>query len=106
MKDIFELNDEEQRIENEIDQYIPADEKTEATVRRMARESRKRRNVNIRISETDLSQIRERASREGVPYQTLITSVLHKYVSDQLYDEREIRKALELIESSGTESKR
>jgi hypothetical protein len=46
---------------------------------------------------------RERASREGVPYQTLIASVLHKYVTDQLYDEREIRKTLELIESSGTE---
>mgnify|MGYP006311628891 FL=1 len=103
MKDIFELDEEEQHIENEIDQYVPADEKTEATVRRIAQESRKRKNVNIRISERDLSQIRERASREGVPYQTLITSVLHKYVTDQLYDEREIRKALELVESSGTE---
>jgi predicted DNA binding CopG/RHH family protein len=103
MKDIFELNDEEQQIENEIDQYIPADEETEATVRRIAKESRKRKNVNIRISERDLSQIRERASREGIPYQTLIVSVLHKYVTDQLYDEREIRKTLGLIESSGTE---
>ncbi len=103
MKDIFELDEEEQQIENEIDQYVPADEKTEATVRRIAQESRKRKNVNIRISERDLSQIRERASREGVPYQTLITSVLHKYVTDQLYDEREIRKALEIVDSSGTE---
>ena len=103
MKDIFELDEEERQIENEIDQYVPADEKTEATVRRIAQESRKRKNVNIRISERDLSQIRERASRDGVPYQTLITSVLHKYVTDQLYDEREIRKALELVESSGTE---
>jgi predicted DNA binding CopG/RHH family protein len=103
MKDIFELDEEEQQIENEIDQYVPADETTEATVRRIAQESRKRKNVNIRISERDLSQIRERASREGVPYQTLITSVLHKYVTDQLYDEREIRKALELVESGGTE---
>lgn len=103
MKDIFELDEEERQIENEIDQYVPADEKTEASVRRIAQESRKRKNVNIRISERDLSQIRERASRDGVPYQTLITSVLHKYVTDQLYDEREIRKALELIESGGTE---
>ena len=100
---IFELDKEEKQIENEIDQYVPADEETKATVGRIARESRKRKNVNIRISERDLSQIRERASREGVPYQTLIASVLHKYVTDQLYDEREIRKTLELIESSGTE---
>ncbi len=102
MKPIFDLDEEEQQIEDEIDQYVPADAETEATVRRIAQESRKRKNVNIRISERDLSQIRERASREGVPYQTLIASVLHKYVTDQLYDEHEIRKTLELIESSGT----
>jgi predicted DNA binding CopG/RHH family protein len=81
MKDIFELDEEEQQIEDEIDQYVPADAKTEANVRRIAQESKKRKNVNIRISERDLSQIRDRASREGVPYQTLIASVLHKYVS-------------------------
>ena len=102
MKDIFELDEEEQRIEDEIGQYVPADARTEAKVRRIAQESKKRKNVNIRISERDLSQIRDRASREGIPYQTLIASVLHKYVTDQLYDEREIRKTLELIESSGT----
>lgn len=103
MKDIFELDEEEQQIENEIDQYVPVDAETESTVRHVAQESRKRKNVNIRISERDLSQLRERASREGIPYQTLIASVLHKYVTDQLYDEREIRKTLELIESSGVE---
>lgn len=81
MTDIFELDEEEQQIDNEIDQYVPAD-----------KESRKRKNVNIRISESDLSQIRERATREGVPYQTLITSVLHKYVTDQLYDERKFER--------------
>jgi predicted DNA binding CopG/RHH family protein len=103
MRDTFELDEEEQQIENEIDEYVPADEETEGTVRRIAQESRKRKNVNIRISERDLSQIRERASREGVPYQTLIASVLHKYVTDQLYDEREIRKTLGLMESSHAE---
>lgn len=100
--DIFELDEEEQQIEDEIEQYIPADVETEAKVRRIAHESKKRENVNIRIPERDLSQIRNRASREGVPYQTLIASVLHKYVTDQLYDEREIRKTLDLIRSSGS----
>ncbi len=102
MKPIFDLDEEEQQIKDEIDQYVPADAETEATVRRIAQESRKRKNVNIRISERDLLQIRERTSREGVPYQTLIASVLHKYVTDQLYEERETRKTLEPIESSGT----
>jgi len=42
---------------------------------------RKDKRVNIRISEKDLLDLQKRALREGIPYQTLISSVLHKYVS-------------------------
>ena len=42
---------------------------------------RKNRKINIRISDNDLSAIQRRAAREGIPYQTLIGSVLHKYAS-------------------------
>ena len=41
----------------------------------------KDRRVNIRISSKDLEDMRKRALREGIPYQTLIASVIHKYVS-------------------------
>jgi predicted DNA binding CopG/RHH family protein len=44
----------------------------------------KDRRVNIRLSSIDLSDIQARALEEGVPYQTLIASVLHKYVSGRL----------------------
>ncbi|MDA3799481.1 MAG: hypothetical protein PF692_10420 [Kiritimatiellae bacterium] len=48
----------------------------------MARNTmRKNRKINIRISENDLSALQRRAAREGIPYQTLIGSVLHKYAS-------------------------
>jgi predicted DNA binding CopG/RHH family protein len=40
--------------------------------------------VNIRLSSGDLNDIQVRALQEGVPYQTLIASVLHKYVSGRL----------------------
>ena len=42
---------------------------------------KKNRKINIRISENDLAALQRRAAREGLPYQTLIGSVLHKYVS-------------------------
>lgn len=44
----------------------------------------KSRRVNIRLSSADLMDIQARAYEEGVPYQTLIASVLHKYVSGRL----------------------
>jgi len=46
----------------------------------------KDRRVNIRLSSIDLSDIQVKALEEGVPYQTLIASVLHKYVTGRLLD--------------------
>lgn len=48
----------------------------------IARQTMKKdRKINIRITDNDLSAIQRRAAREGIPYQTLIGSVLHKYAS-------------------------
>jgi hypothetical protein len=44
----------------------------------------KNKRVNIRLSEADLMDLQARAYEEGIPYQTLIASVLHKYVSGRL----------------------
>ena len=45
---------------------------------------RKDRRLNIRISSKDLEAVQRRAVEEGLPYQTLVSSVLHKYVSGRL----------------------
>lgn len=42
---------------------------------------RKDKRVNIRISERDLKELQRIALREGLPYQTLISSILHKYIN-------------------------
>jgi predicted DNA binding CopG/RHH family protein len=47
----------------------------------------KDRRVNIRLSSGDLSDIQVKALEEGVPYQTLIASVLHKYVTGRLSEQ-------------------
>jgi predicted DNA binding CopG/RHH family protein len=49
----------------------------------------KDRRVNIRLSSGDLSDIQVKALEEGVPYQTLIASVLHKYVTGRLAEQPE-----------------
>ena len=40
--------------------------------------------INIRLSSKDLRGLQKRALAEGIPYQTLIASILHKYVEGQL----------------------
>lgn len=48
----------------------------------------KERRVNIRLSSPDLMDIQARAMEEGLPYQTFIASVLHKFVSGKLVERR------------------
>ena len=45
---------------------------------------RKDHRINIRISEKDLLDLQKRAIRQGIPYQTLLSSVLHKYANGAL----------------------
>ena len=47
---------------------------------------RKNKRINIRLSERDLLGIQTKAVEEGLPYQTLISSILHKYLSGSLRD--------------------
>ena len=47
---------------------------------------KKDRRVNIRISRKDLEALQKRALEEGIPYQTLLASILHKYAAGRLVE--------------------
>jgi predicted DNA binding CopG/RHH family protein len=47
---------------------------------------KKDKRINIRISNRDLAAIQSKASEEGIPYQTLVSSIIHKYISGSLQD--------------------
>ena len=53
----------------------------EAAARRALQKDKR---INIRLSSRDLKTIQKRAVTEGIPYQTLIASTLHKFVTGQL----------------------
>lgn len=67
------------RVEN-VDREIKRHQAiAEATFKKDAR-------INIRLSSRDLRALQARALQEGMPYQTLVSSVLHKFVDGQLID--------------------
>ena len=92
--DKFEYLDEEEReliesIESTpIEQFESVPEETKQKLRDAARNYTElhQTRMNIRISTADLERIKERAAREGLKYQSLVKSVLHKYVTDQLVE--------------------
>ena len=49
---------------------------------------KKDKRINIRMSSKDLNGIKAKAIEEGLPYQSFITSILHKYISGKIIDKR------------------
>lgn len=47
---------------------------------------RKDKRVNIRMAERDLVRLQKTALREGLPYQTLVSSILHKFINGRLVE--------------------
>lgn len=47
---------------------------------------KKDKRINIRISERDLKALQKHALIEGIPYQTLVSSILHKYIEGRLVE--------------------
>lgn len=61
------------------DSVDPAFEKRKRELRQIAKNTlNKTRNINIRLSERDLYRLKAKAVEEGIPYQTLASSILHK----------------------------
>lgn len=91
------LDKQEQEIERSAGSYKPVPKKDREKFEGMLQRIRKSRNVNIRISESVLEQLKQRSGEEGIPYQTLISSILHKFVTNQLIEERSIRRSVQLL---------
>ena len=73
----------------EADEWQPV-ENREAEIRKYRQYARatfkKDKRVNIRISTKNLEALQKKALEEGIPYQTLISSILHKYISGRLVE--------------------
>lgn len=87
----FELDEEEQEILEayESGRLVPVPDR-EAVIARLQSYAqaaqRKDRRVNIRLTARDLTALQSIALDEGIPYQTLMASILHKYVTGRLVE--------------------
>ncbi|MCY4435928.1 MAG: hypothetical protein OXE05_01175 [Chloroflexi bacterium] len=67
----------------------PDAEREVETARQAARNTfNKTKRVNLRVTERDFNLAHSRAREEGIPYQTLLSSVIHKYLSGRLTEKR------------------
>lgn len=87
----MKLTQEEKELLDSVERgewkRIPGFDRKAGQYRDAARATlRKDKRVNIRISERDLVHLQKAAVREGLPCQTLISSVLHKYINGRLVE--------------------
>ena len=73
----------------ENDEWVPESNslKRNKELMQFARNTLKKdKRLNIRISERDLVELQRKAVKEGLPYQTYVSSILHKFISGVLID--------------------
>lgn len=95
-KQNIKLDTYEQNIESQAEKLKPASKKTKATLESIIERERKSKSISLRFSIQDLEKVKAKAHESGLPYQTLITMVMHKYVTDQFFDKNEVMKTLQI----------
>ncbi len=95
MKKII-LDEEELEIEKNIGKFRPVSREKRKQIEALIEQGRKSRAISLRINEADLELLKKKANRNGLPYQTMINVVIHKYVTDNFYDKDEISKILNI----------
>jgi len=91
------LDDFEKSIEDNAEKFIPLTSAEMNEVESIVNSANKTKNINIRISEYDIEKVKQRSAEEGIPYQTLISSIIHKYITGKLVDEKAVLKSMELL---------
>lgn len=87
----YKLDAEEQEIldafeQNELQSVPNVSEQIEAAKAAARNTTLKTHRVNLRLTERDFYLAHVKASEEGLPYQTLLASVIHKYLSGRLVE--------------------
>ena len=82
----YELDQEEKQILEDFEKgefvSVPNFEQEKKRLQSIARNTlNKMKNINIRLSERDLHKIKTKAAESGLPYQTLVSSILHRFAN-------------------------
>jgi predicted DNA binding CopG/RHH family protein len=88
LKDRFKLDDEEQALEEALERGEFEETMTREQAQRNWSEvlsnTVRKSQVTFRVNDSVIDKLKIRAMQEGMPYQTLVNSILHKYVTGRL----------------------
>ena len=78
--DYFDKEEKEIIESYENEEWVSSGEELKEEIRKVAKNNTlKNKRINIRLTKKDFKDIQVKAMQEGIPYQTLISSIIHKY---------------------------
>jgi len=88
-KDIFkELDNYEKDLKNSLTSGLVSVKNKKSEIEKYSKIAEnsilKKKNINLRLTVKDFKKLKIKSLQEGIPYQTLITSAVHKYLADKL----------------------
>lgn len=103
----FVLTEEEKELEKSIaagewsESKLATNKKFyESAAKNTLTENKKEARVNIRMTAHELALVKSAAEQEGIPYQTLMSSILHKYLTGQFVDRKVIEEIKAVFEKT------
>jgi len=99
--EVIEMNKllpEEKMIEENSEDLRPVSVDKKNKIEGLIDQAKKNKSISLRIANYDLEKLKEKAIKDGIPYQTLINSILHKYITNQLLEKDEVIKTMTVMQ--------
>ena len=93
----LQLDKSESNIENNAENFVKVSTKTKKRLSNIISKANEKNRITLRLNNQTLDLIKHKAREEGLPYQTFISSILHKFANDKLVDEKQILKSIQLF---------
>jgi predicted DNA binding CopG/RHH family protein len=100
MKKKVDLDAFEKKIEKNANKLVTVSDRESKNIYSLIEKAKKNTSISLRINNYDLDKIKEKADTNGLPYQTLITTVLHRYINGDFFDKNEVIKTMKVFKDS------
>jgi len=100
MKKNNKLDAFEREIENSADKLVSVSDKEKHHIYSLIEKAKKNTSISLRINNYDLDKIKGKADKNGLHYQTLITTILHKYINEEYFEKNEVLKTLKIFRNA------
>lgn len=97
LKKKIKLSADERDIEKNVHKLVPISTAESKRIFGIIEKAKKNTSISLRINNYDLDKLKLKAEKNGLPYQSLITTVLHKFINEEYFEKNEVLKTMKVF---------